>query len=58
MDDVHALREDIAELRSIIDSVLDRHGDRALLEACVDVLRDRQERLDALEQDLRVSRPA
>jgi hypothetical protein len=54
MDEADRLRGDVAELRTLIDSVLDR-GDSNLVDACADVLRDRLERLAELEHGNRTN---
>ena len=44
------LRDDIVVLQTMIDGALDG-GDRALFEACTQVLRERRARLEAIEAD-------
>jgi hypothetical protein len=46
VDEAAGLRDDVAELRALIDTLLDRDGDGDLLDACADVLRERLERLE------------
>ena len=49
--ELQLLREDVATLRGIIDAVLDEQpADRVFLKACADVLHERLERLQVLEE--------
>ena len=48
MDEARRLREDIEELRWLIDGALDRHADRVTIQACAELLWERQEQLRAL----------
>jgi hypothetical protein len=48
MDEADHLREDIEELRFLIDSALDRDADRITIQACAELLRERLEQLRAI----------
>ena len=48
MDEARRLREDIEELRWLIDAALDRDADRLTIQACAELLRERQEQLRAI----------
>jgi hypothetical protein len=49
MGEAAQLREDIRELLFLMGAVVERDGDRVLLEACADVLRERLDRLGEIE---------
>ena len=51
MDVAAQLRAEIAELRHLIDVSLDRDADPLTLQACAELLQERQERLRALERE-------
>jgi chromosome segregation ATPase len=45
------LRQEIQDLHSLIDTVAGRRsGDRVLVESCEEAIRERRERLEALER--------
>ena len=48
MDEARRLRDDIEKLRWLIDRALDQHADRLTIQACAELLRDRQEQLRAI----------
>jgi len=52
MDEAGRLREDIAELQWLIDGAFDPDADRVAIQACAEMLRERQERLRAITAPL------
>lgn len=56
-DRIAQLRDDIRALRSMIDSALDNGANPHALRAMADVLRERREQLEALEQEAALGTP-
>ena len=50
-DTIEQLRQEIEDLRSLIETVAGRRrDDRVLVESCEEAIRERRERLEALER--------
>jgi hypothetical protein len=51
MDEAEQLREDIFELHSLIDNVVNRGGDRVVVAACEEAIEEALKRLKELGED-------